>query len=186
MKSLSYLALGIASAFLLTLTGMAFAGVQPQEAEFLKTAAQTDLAEIKMGQLAQQQGKHKDVQQFGKTLVTDHQKALTSTRALAKTLGVMLPDQPTADQQQKYSELATMRNGKFDTTFVSMMIMGHQKAISEFKAQAPNGTNMQVKQLAQSELPVLQKHLRLAQEAQGKIGTAEKLSKNLPQSRQNR
>lgn len=185
MKSMSYVPLAIASAFLLTLTGTAFAGVQPQEAEFLKTAAQTDLAEIKMGQLAEQQGQHKAVRQFGKTLVTDHQKALKSTRSLAKSLGVMLPDQPNAAQQQKYSEFAAMRGGNFDAAFLTAMIMGHEKAINDFKAQAQNGKNMQVKQLAQNELPVLQKHLHLAQQAQAKIGNGEKLSRNLPQSRQN-
>ncbi len=47
----------------------------------------------------------------------------------------------------------------FDRRYISDMVMGHQKAIAEYKKEADSGQNADLKAYATQALPTLQKHL---------------------------
>jgi putative membrane protein len=55
-----------------------------------------------------------------------------------------------------------MSGTEFDKAFVDYMLLNHQKDIAEFEEKAGEG-DRQVSQLAKKTLPMLQKHLQLAQ-----------------------
>jgi putative membrane protein len=50
--------------------------------------------------------------------------------------------------------------------FVNHEIRDHEKDIKKFQKEADTGSDPQVKQFAQQQLPVLKKHLQMAQQAQ--------------------
>lgn len=62
---------------------------------FLQTAAQENLAEIALGQLAIQMAESPEVKQFGEKMVQDHHMANQEIQHLASKEGVMLPNQLT-------------------------------------------------------------------------------------------
>ena len=134
---------------------------------FLTDAIKGDASEIKLGELAQKNGGSTGVKDFGKTLVTDHTKAAQQAKATAEQVGVDAPEEPTSDAQKEYDKLAKMKGADFDKEFVSHMVNDHKKDIATFQKQA-DAKSGPVSQLAQQQLPTLQKHLRMAESLQKK------------------
>ena len=133
------------------------------DATFLKDAIQGSLAEVKMGQLAQQNGGSDEVRSFGTKLVTDHSAAMDQASALAKSMNAPVPDQPTAEAQEEYEKLKVLTGDDFDKEFAEHMVADHEKDIQKFEEQAKSGSG-EVAQFAKATLPTLQTHLDLAQD----------------------
>jgi putative membrane protein len=160
--------LGIALAGALTCFGSgAFAqGAQakPDKAAqtFITKAIQGNLAEVAMGQLAQQQGTSDDVKSFGQMLVTDHSAANQKATSVAGQLGVTPPSEPSKKQQADHDKLAKVSGAAFDRQFATMMVADHKKDIADYK-KASKSKNDAVAGYATDSLPVLEKHLQTAQ-----------------------
>ena len=135
------------------------------ESKFLMDAVRGDLAEVKLGELAQQKGQSEGVREFGEMLVEDHSKAMKQTAELAKELNVIPPAQPTAEQTQKHDALARLSGAEFDRQFAAEMVKGHQQEIAKYEKQAQAGDS-EVAELAEELLPTLEQHLAAAQRLQ--------------------
>jgi putative membrane protein len=148
---------------------LASASFAADESTFLQDAVQGSLAEVQMGQLAQQNGGSEDVKAFGQTLVTDHTKSMDQASALAESMNVQVPTEPKPEAQQEYEKLQGLQGAEFDKAFAEHMVMDHQKEIDKFEEQAQGGSD-EVAQFAKQTLPVLNTHLDLAKkiEAQQK------------------
>ena len=135
------------------------------ESKFLMDAARGDIAEVKLGELAQQKGQSEGIREFGEMLVEDHSKAGKKTAELAKDMGVIPPALPSAEQTQKHDALARLSGEEFDRQFAAEMVKGHQEEIAKYRAQAERG-NSKVSELAEETLPTLEQHLAVAQRLQ--------------------
>ena len=135
------------------------------ESRFLMDAVRGDIAETKMGELAQQKGQSEGVRAFGEMLVEDHSNAMKKTAELAKDLNVIPPAQPTAEQTQKHDALARLSGAEFDQQFAAEMTKAHEEMISKYEMQARSG-NREVAKHAEELLPVLEQHLAMAQRLQ--------------------
>jgi len=144
---------------------VAAAAQDSPDAKFLTEAVRGDLAEVKLGELAQQRGQSEGVREFGEMLVEDHSKALKKTAELAKDLNVIPPAQPTAEQTQKHDALARLSGAEFDKQFAAEMVKGHQEEIAKYEKQAASGDS-KVAELAEDLLPTLEEHLMAAQRLQ--------------------
>jgi putative membrane protein len=150
-------------------TVMTSASFAADEATFLQDAIQGSLAEVQMGELAQQKGSSEDVKTFGQTLVTDHSKSIEEASALAQSMSLEVPAEPKAEARQEYEKLQGLKGAEFDREFAEHMVMDHQKEIEKFEEQAQGGSD-EVARFAKQTLPVLNTHLDLAKkiEAQQK------------------
>jgi len=146
------------------------------DSQFMTKAAQGGEAEVTMGQLAQQKGSSDAVKQLGQTLVTDHQAANSQLQQIASQQGAQLPSSPDAKQQAETERLQGLSGEQFDRMFLNHAVMDHQKDISEFQKEATSGKDPQVKQFAQQQLPVLKKHLQMAQQAQQSLASGKAAS----------
>jgi putative membrane protein len=135
------------------------------ESRFLMDAVRGDIAETKIGELAQQKGQSEGVRAFGEMLVEDHSSAMKKTAELAQDLNVIPPAQPTAEQTQKHDALARLSGAEFDQQFAAEMVKAHQEMISKYEMQARNGDS-KVGKHAEELLPVLEQHLAMAQRLQ--------------------
>jgi predicted outer membrane protein len=81
-----------------TLLGFATAAVSAGRADqkFIEDAIQGNLAEVQMGQLAQQKGQSDEVKSYGEMLVTDHQANNEKAKQVANEIGVSPPNEPSA------------------------------------------------------------------------------------------
>lgn len=162
------------AALLIAAPSLSFAQSAPGKApasaaakDFLTDAAKGDASEIKFGQLAEKNGGSTDAKDFGKMLVTDHTKAGQQVKATAHEVGVTVAEQPGSDAQTEYDKLAKLKGAAFDKEFASMMVDDHQKDIAKFQKEA-DAKDGPASELAQQQLPTLQKHLQAAQALQRK------------------
>jgi putative membrane protein len=129
---------------------------------FLKDAMQGNLAEVQMGQLAQQKGQSDAVKSYGQMLVTDHSANNERAKQLADQNEITAPGEPSAKQKAAYDKLNKLSGAAFDRRFTKMMVMDHKKDIAMFKREAAK-KNDPLAQYASDTLPVLQKHLDAAE-----------------------
>jgi putative membrane protein len=142
--------------------------------EFITDAIKGDNSEIMLGHMAEEKGGSQQVKDFGKTLVADHSTAKQEASTVAKALGVTPPDTPMAEAKDEQKKLSTMSGDGFDQEFASYMVTDHKKDIQAFQEQV-KGNDGQTSALASKQLPVLQKHLEMAQtiaEGASQSGTA--------------
>ena len=150
-------------------TGTGSGGVQypitAQDREFMAAAAAANAHEIAMGKAGVKQGQSAEVKRLGKMMVTDHTTANSQLSDMAHRLGVRLDTSKAAPMHQ-------MGGGtNFDQQWLSEMVQGHKRAIALFQAQARKGSSPQIQGYATTNLPILQRHLKLVQEAQKSVGT---------------
>ena len=131
--------------------------------KFLTKAIQGNLAEVAMGQLAEQQGSSSEVKAFGQTLQKDHSDANTKAMAAASSLGVTAPTEPTKKQIADHDQLAKLTGDKFDREFAKHMVMDHKKRFAEYTRASKMKSQDQAASYAAETLPVLQSHLETAQ-----------------------
>ena len=124
---------------------------------FMKKAARGGMMEVAMGRLAEQNAKSEDVKSFGKRMVTDHSKANDELKSIAEKKGVKLP---TKEPSSKWSS---------DKTYMEIMVKDHEKDLAEFQEEAKTGSDPDVKKFAEDTAKVVQEHLDLAKETQGKL-----------------
>src|SRR5438874_12166463 len=124
---------------------------------FMKKAAKGGMMEVAMGNLAAQNGQSDDVKSFGKRMVTDHSKANNELKSIAQQKGIKLP---TKERTEKWSS---------DKAYMTMMVKDHEKDLAEFQAEAKDGSDPDVKNFADKTAKVVQEHLDLAKETQGKL-----------------
>jgi putative membrane protein len=129
---------------------------------FLKQAMQGDMAEVKMGQLAQEKGGSDQVKQFGQTLASDHQENLDKAKSLAQKIGMTPPDSVNAEQKATYNKMSKLSGREFDREFAQHMVQDHKKDISKFEQESKKSGD--VASFAQDTLPVLKKHLETAEQ----------------------
>jgi putative membrane protein len=139
------------------------AGGQMQDHTFMMKAAEGGMAEVQMGQLAQQNGQSQEVKDFGQRMVTDHTKANDQLKQVAQQENVTLPTSPSSHDQAEYDKMSKLHGDAFDKAYSKMMVSDHKKDIAEFQREASAGSNPQVKNFADQTLPTLQEHLQLAE-----------------------
>jgi putative membrane protein len=143
---------------------------------FLKEAIETDMAEVQMGQLAQQKGQSQDVKQLGQAMQQDHSKNLQQAQQLAQQNGMTPPSAPNAKQKQMHDSMSKMSGDKFDRQFARDMVKGHKQALSKFEKEAKGKGPLAL--YAQQTVPALQKHLQMAQDIAEKgaaVGSGSKM-----------
>jgi len=143
-------------------SGTAALAASHADQTFMAKAIQGDMAEVQMGQMAQQKGGSDAVKSFGQMLISDHQANEDQAKQVASQIGMTPPSEPSAQQKADYAKLSKLSGSQFDRQFARMMVMDHRKDISEFKLQARN-TKDSVGQFASQTLPTLQKHLQAAE-----------------------
>jgi putative membrane protein len=150
-------------ALLLTLAGICVASAaDTSSADFIKEAIQGNLAEVQVGQLAQQKGAIQGVKDFGATLVKDHQMANENATRVAEHMSVMPPDKPGLKQQAVYEKLSRLSGEKFDREFAKAMVKDHQEDIAKYQAESQRTDAASA--YAKETLPKLHEHLKMAEE----------------------
>ncbi|HET9183666.1 MAG TPA: DUF4142 domain-containing protein [Candidatus Angelobacter sp.] len=151
------------------------ATLNQQDREFVNTAAKANRGEIEMGKLAQQKASNDAVKQFATTIVNDHTNAGQQLKSWASQNNITLPTGLTSEDSATKSSLSSVSGSQFDQKYIQSQLQDHKKAIALFEKQASEGHNPQLKAFAQKTLPVLQDHVRIAEDLAGKMGMSGKM-----------
>jgi putative membrane protein len=139
------------------------AALSAAEKTFATEAAHGGLAEVQLGQLAEQKATSPQIKEFAQRMVKDHTQANQELMQLGKTENLTLPTQLDAKHKSEMDRLSAMSGNAFDTAYMQDMVQDHQKTVADFQKQAQSGSDPALKSFAQKQLPILQQHLQMAQ-----------------------
>jgi len=132
---------------------------------FVSKALEGGAAEIQLGQLAVQKSQSEDVKQFGQKMVSDHsQMADKWFKPVAQQLGVTIPKSPSKKDKKLIGKLEGLSGPEFDQEYIAAMVKDHRDDLKEFKNEAQNAQNPNVKQVAEQGTNVISQHLQLIEQ----------------------
>jgi putative membrane protein len=104
--------------------------------KFLATAAQSDVNEIKLSQLAEQKATDPAVKAFAHKMVVEHKKMSASMKPFSDSWGLTPPADLDTDHQQEYDKLNGLSGADFDKEYIDQMVTDHAKALNAFTSEA--------------------------------------------------
>jgi putative membrane protein len=132
--------------------------------KFVENAALGGMAEVELGKLATQKASSDAVKQFGQKMVDDHSKANDQLKEIASKENISIPASLDSKHQSRIEKLSKLSGPDFDKAYVKDQLKDHKKDVSQFKSEAENGSNPNIKQFASTTLPILQEHLSMVQD----------------------
>lgn len=138
--------------------------LSPGDQQFLQMAAQTDMTQAHLGQIAQQQSPRQDVKNFGQMLDQSHTKDYQTLTAIADQNGATIPKGIDAQHQSVIDGSQNLTDKKFDKRFLHMEKQMHRSAIEQYKREAAQGQNPALREYASNRLPVLEDNMNKVQE----------------------
>lgn len=142
---------------------------QRQDAQFLVNAAEINLEEIQLGQLAQQKGRTTHVKELGKAMEDAHTKSQRDLTALAQRKNISIPSSPTENAKDAYETLNEESGDDFDEAYADMMVSKHKDAIDIFEDASSDSHDADIRNWATTMLPALRKHLDHSTDCQQKL-----------------
>jgi putative membrane protein len=128
--------------------------------QFVDFAAQTDMAEANLGQLAENTAEAQPVKDYGQMLATDHTTDYGQLNNAAHQAGLNVPTAIDSEHNKMMIDpFQKLKGAAFDHRYIHEMIEGHTKAIAIYKKEAAGAQNAAIKSYAEQALPVLEKHL---------------------------
>jgi putative membrane protein len=128
--------------------------------QFVDFAAQTDMVEANLGQLAGTLASSQEVKDYGQMLATDHTSDYNQLYTAAHQTNLKVPDAIDSENNKSMiGPFEKLKGEAFDRRYIAEMIAGHTKAIAIYKKEAAGAESSALKSYAEQALPILEKHL---------------------------
>ena len=132
---------------------------------FVRAADQINLADMKLGKVAEENAKSDVVKKFGAQAVTDHSHMNKELRKITTKQGIALTEKLDSKHQELLDDLTKLKEVAFDKAYTKDMVADHEKAIALFENEVKTGRDADVKAWAEKCLPTLREHLKSAHAA---------------------
>ena len=156
--------------------------------QFLKKAADDNLAEVEMARLALQKASSQQVKNFAQTMVKDNGKARDQLEKIGSSKRVDLPKGLSAKNKATKDRLAKFSGEQFDNAYMAEMLKEHKEDVATFSRERNSAQDMDIKEFAEKSLPTLESHLKqaesIAPELNAERSALRKPSAGTPKSRQ--
>ena len=138
-----------------------FANDKEDNADLLVNAAEMNLMVAQLGRLAQTKGSIAKVQEVGKTMEEDHNKASEELSKLAQQKQVTIPLVLTEEGLEAHKRLieTNAADFDFDKEYIDLMVSTHKDAIRDFEEAANDSSDPEIRSWASKMLPSLREHL---------------------------
>ncbi len=127
--------------------------------QFMDFAAQTDMTEANLGQLAGSKASAEGIKDYAQMLVTDHTNDYKQLGTVAGKANLVVPKGLDAAHDKMIAPFEKLQGAAFDHRYIQEMIAGHTKAIAVYTKEADDAQNPDLKAYASQTLPTLHKHL---------------------------
>ena len=129
-----------------------------RDKQFLRKAAEAGVADVELGKLAAERGNTADVKAFGQKMVDDHGALNQQIATVADGLGLRLPKTMNTAAKAEYDKLKTLSGADFDKEYVTYMSKSNHEAFRDYRTEATNATNENVKDLIGKAAPMVRDH----------------------------
>ena len=141
----------------------------------LTDMALSNMAEIETAKLALSKSQNQEVKTFAQQMIDDHSKAQAEVESLAQAKGVTLPTELDAKHKAKAAMLEKLSGDAFDRAYTKQSGRADHKAThAKLKKSMSAAKDPDVKALATKMTPVVEQHLKSAEEmisTQGRTAT---------------
>jgi putative membrane protein len=144
--------------------------------KFAIAAYRANTSEINLGQLAAQKATDPAVRQFAQRMVTDHTRANQQLNQLLSQKGVTVPSETSSTEEREIDRLQKLSGVDFDKAYMEHMVKDHKKDVKEFERAADKTTDTDLKAFAANTLPILQDHLKMAQDLETTVKAEKRAS----------
>ena len=138
--------------------------------QFVNFAAQADMSEANLGQLAENSAGEQPVKDYAHKLVTDQTADFRELSQAAHKASLKMP--AAIDDEHNKTMIGpfhSLKGASFDHRFAKEMVEEDTKAIDVYKKEVDVGQNLELRSYAEEALPILQADLAAAR----KVETAE-------------
>lgn len=143
--------------------------------QFVDFAAQTDMTEANLGQLATDQASAQGVKDYALMLVTDHTADYTQLSTVASKANLAIPKGLDAAHDKMVAPFRNLKGAAFDRRYIQEMIAGHTKAVAVYTKEAADAESADLKAYASQALPKLESHLDGAKDLAKAKASAKKM-----------
>lgn len=126
-------------------------------------AAESGLAEVKLGELALRKASQTEVREFGQQMIKDHTLANKELKAWARSVNLALPTALNPQHQAEYNRLSRLSGEAFDKAYMQAMDRDHKLAFNLFDKGSKDADHPDLKNFFAKHLPTIQLHLQHAQ-----------------------
>jgi putative membrane protein len=137
--------------------------------KFVTDATRGSMEEVQLGEVAKQKAGSPAVREFGEKMVTDHQKANDNLKQIVQKKGALVPTSLSHSETSRLDRLQKLSGAEFDKAYISDMVTDHKKDVKEFKKAAKNLSDPELKAFAENKLPIIQEHLRQAENLEAQL-----------------
>lgn len=131
---------------------------------FVDLAAQSDMTEAHLGELAQDNAASPAVKEYAQMLRSEHTADYTKLTALATKAGLTVPKGLDPKQTKLIMPLEKLKGAAFDKRFAHEMVTSHETAIAAYDKEGREGQNPDLQAYAKATVPDLEKHKSSAQD----------------------
>ena len=131
---------------------------------FAAAAAQSDIYEITAAKIALDHTNSQAVKAFAQKMIHDHSETTAHLKPIAKAMGITPPTETNAAAKLELSYLKTLNGQAFDSAYSKQQVVSHEAAVGAFEIATKTAQNSELKAFAKKYLPVIQGHLKMAQQ----------------------
>ena len=145
--------------------------IPPSPEDFAMAALQSDQYEIMAAQLAEVQGQDPRVRAFAQEMVRDHTRLEEDLRKATMASGLPPPGPGmSSDQAALLSGLQGLRGAEFDKAYARQQGLAHAGAEAVEDSFATSGADANLQKAAQSALPTIRNHMKMAEQLRVEVG----------------
>lgn len=145
-------------------------GLSHEGKSFIKEASEGNQAEIALAQLAQQKAQSPEIKSLAQMIENDHQQSQEKLQTIAQTHDVTLDEGLTWTQKREQGKLEKLSGADFDQQYAKNVLEDHVNDLNAFQKAADKLQEPDLKQFAQENMTVMQKHLQHAEMAAKAVG----------------
>lgn len=139
--------------------------IDKADSAMLKDIAEANMAEVATGKLALEKSASPEVKKFAQMMVDDHTNGLKEAQTLATAKSVDLPDEPNVKHKAAAKQLQALKADTFDSHYIKQAGVGdHKDTVALLKKTQSKAKDADLKALATKMLPIVQEHLKHAQQ----------------------
>lgn len=156
-------------------TAAAPAAAVPTDPQIAHIAVKSNDIDIDRGKDAEGKATNAEVKAFAKKMIDEHGAVNKQAADLAGKLNLTPEDNPTSQQMQTQadqvkSELSSKSGAEYDKAYIASEVAFHQQVLDALdNVLIPNAQNAELKALLEKVRPVVDGHLKMAQQIQAKL-----------------
>ncbi len=156
----------------------AYGPLTAADRDFIRKVRLAGLWELPAGRQAQQRGTRPPIRTAGEHLVDGHTKLDREVIQVGQALGVDLPNQPSAQQQEWLGQLTRAKGDEYERLFIKLLRRAHGKVFALVAVIRAQTRNSMVRALATSANTTVLDHITVLEESG--LVDFDSLSDNVP------